>query len=390
MPLSLWYNVKNIFNIIIIFQCIFFAIYLLSQHHEKKRSNVLLVAFLAVILVIETGGVAIHFRELYHITLAYFPQVHSILYPFRYLYIPLLYLYVLSFSREDFRFRPVQLLHAVPFLAVMLLFLVKYTAQPTDVIRAFLEQNGYFLSDTEASLFTAIEFIQFSLYAILSLVVLTRYNRKMENQYSSLEKINLAWLKYVVYGFIAWKSLTLINIILSRYFQNVIHPYTNMTLYIASQITFLAFLSVMFFKGLKQPAVFSGSNGNQSGPKYEKVPLSTDLKEEYRNRLLQYMEHHKPYLDPSLSLKELAAKLVIPAHHLSQVLNTIMEQNFFDFINTYRITESIRILSEDTTQSKTVLEVLYQSGFNSKSVFNSAFKKQTGMTPSQFRRQHVS
>jgi len=98
------------------------------------------------------------------------------------------------------------------------------------------------------------------------------------------------------------------------------------------------------------------------------------------------METQKPYLDPTLCLNNLAEKLAIPTHHLSQVLNICLNQNFFDFINSYRIKESRRLLSEQDPRKKTIIEILYQTGFNSKSVFNVAFKKYTGMTPSQFRK----
>jgi AraC-like DNA-binding protein len=142
----------------------------------------------------------------------------------------------------------------------------------------------------------------------------------------------------------------------------------------------------MFFKGLKQPAIFTGYKENQSRGKYEKTSLADAVKEDYKNKLLLYMESRKPYLDSTLCLNNLAEKVAIPAHHLSQVLNICLNQNFFDFINSYRIKESRRLLSEQDSVKKTVLEILYTTGFNSKSVFNAAFKKHTGMTPSQFKK----
>ena len=98
------------------------------------------------------------------------------------------------------------------------------------------------------------------------------------------------------------------------------------------------------------------------------------------------MKNDKPFLDPALCLSDLASKLSIPPHHLSQVLNTCFNQNFFDFINSYRIKESKELLSIQAPIKKTILEIIYETGFNSKSVFNNAFKKYTGMTPSQFRK----
>ncbi|MCD4693709.1 MAG: helix-turn-helix domain-containing protein [Calditrichales bacterium] len=102
-------------------------------------------------------------------------------------------------------------------------------------------------------------------------------------------------------------------------------------------------------------------------------------------KLISFMKSEKKYLIPDLTLNELAEKVSIPPFHLSQILNTCLNQNFFDFINSYRIEESKKLLSEHSSNKKTILEIIYETGFNSKSVFNNAFKKYTGMTPSQFR-----
>jgi len=142
----------------------------------------------------------------------------------------------------------------------------------------------------------------------------------------------------------------------------------------------------MFFKGLRQPAIFSGYDGNESRGKYEKTPLADAVKEDYKNKLLLYMKRQKPYLEPSLCLNDLAEKVAIAPHHISQVLNVSLNQNLYDFINSYRIKESQLLLSKQNPNKKTILEILYQTGFNSKSSFNTAFKKHTGMTPTQFRK----
>jgi len=142
----------------------------------------------------------------------------------------------------------------------------------------------------------------------------------------------------------------------------------------------------MFLKGLRQPVILTAYEDNQYKRKYEKTSLSEAIKETYKNKLLQYMENQKLYLDSSLCINDLAEKVSIPPHHLSQVINTCFNQNFFDFINSFRINESKRLLSEQDSVKKTILEILYATGFNSKSVFNTAFKKHTGMTPTQFKK----
>ena len=98
------------------------------------------------------------------------------------------------------------------------------------------------------------------------------------------------------------------------------------------------------------------------------------------------MQIDQPFLDPSITVKQLADRLAISDRILSQTINEYRKQNFYDFINNYRINFAKDLLNNPIDEKMTVLEVLYAAGFNSKSAFNVAFKKETGLTPSQFRR----
>ena len=98
------------------------------------------------------------------------------------------------------------------------------------------------------------------------------------------------------------------------------------------------------------------------------------------------MEEEEPYLDSSLSMHELAGQLNMKVKDLSLLINHTLNQHFFDFINHYRISRAMELLRDPKNKQLTVLEVLYEVGFNSKSSFNTLFKKQTGLTPTQFRK----
>jgi AraC-like DNA-binding protein len=133
---------------------------------------------------------------------------------------------------------------------------------------------------------------------------------------------------------------------------------------------------------LAQPEIFSRI---EEKPKYNSSKLTSADAEMHLTKLKSFMEQEKPYLNPALTLKELSSELSIPARHLSQIINESMQSNFYDYISKYRIEEAKSILS-DQSSNKTVLEILYEVGFNSKSSFNTAFKKYTGVTPSKFKR----
>ena len=99
------------------------------------------------------------------------------------------------------------------------------------------------------------------------------------------------------------------------------------------------------------------------------------------------MEEKKPFIRSTLTLQELADELSIASHQLSQVINDRLQKNFFDFVNGYRVKEVQTRLVAPEAQNLTILAVALDSGFSSKSSFNTIFKKQTQMTPSEFKRQ---
>jgi AraC-like DNA-binding protein len=101
------------------------------------------------------------------------------------------------------------------------------------------------------------------------------------------------------------------------------------------------------------------------------------------------MNKEKPYLMSSLTLKELADKLDMNPRILSQIINDRKKQNFYDFINSYRIEDAKLLLANPAKRKMTILEILYGVGFNSKSVFNTTFKKYTGLTPSEYKKRHL-
>jgi AraC-like DNA-binding protein len=98
------------------------------------------------------------------------------------------------------------------------------------------------------------------------------------------------------------------------------------------------------------------------------------------------MQENKPYRDPELTLEQLATRLSLKPRVLSQVINEIIGQNFYNFINRYRIQEASRLLTNPKDKKITILEVLYEVGFNSKSSFNTLFKKYMGLTPTDFKK----
>jgi len=118
--------------------------------------------------------------------------------------------------------------------------------------------------------------------------------------------------------------------------------------------------------------------------KYRKNLLSETLKADYLKRIINCMDVEKPYLDPDFSIKDFSNKINVSTHNISQIINDTFGKNFFNFVNDYRIDFAAGIIS-NTSRDVNILNASLDSGFNSKSVFNTAFKKKFGMTPSRYR-----
>ncbi|MCP4216259.1 MAG: helix-turn-helix domain-containing protein [bacterium] len=123
--------------------------------------------------------------------------------------------------------------------------------------------------------------------------------------------------------------------------------------------------------------------------KYQASSLVTPKARMYSRKLVQLMEQEKPYLDAELTSAGLAETVGISRKHLSQVINQQFNMNFKNFLNKYRVEEAKKKLVDPAEQDFVLLKIALDVGFNSKSVFNEAFKKFTGMTPSQYRKKEA-
>jgi len=122
------------------------------------------------------------------------------------------------------------------------------------------------------------------------------------------------------------------------------------------------------------------------GSKYVKSSLSEQEKSAIHRKILKEMEAKHYFASNLASLKGLASAIGESSHHVSQVINEVMGQGFFEMLARYRVEEAMRIIRNDQDAKLTIEDIAEQVGYNSKSSFNTVFKKQTGQTPSEFRR----
>jgi len=124
--------------------------------------------------------------------------------------------------------------------------------------------------------------------------------------------------------------------------------------------------------------------------KYRNNKLVEQDKQEYLQRLNSFMEKEKPYLNPDITLESLANDISVNPRILSQLINETFHKNFKSYILEYRIKASMQMLADAKYHRHTVLEILYEVGFNSKSAFNNQFKLLTNLTPLEYRSKFIN
>ena len=121
----------------------------------------------------------------------------------------------------------------------------------------------------------------------------------------------------------------------------------------------------------------------------QETSLTQEIQSTTLRKLEEVMAKEKAFLDPGFSLPILAKRLGISTHHLSQILNEELGQSFFDFVANYRINEAQKLLRDEGSSYIKIEEIAQMVGYNSKSAFNTSFRKITGYTPSEFKKNAV-
>ena len=189
------------------------------------------------------------------------------------------------------------------------------------------------------------------------------------------------WIRIAIFTFFAACLITIGDFLVV--YLNI--PLRFNTFYL-SNTAFLIFYTILFFVSITSPSLIQNSDKKE---KYWYSNLSSYEAKELLGRLNGYINETQIYRKSGLTLKELASGIGVSERHLSQVINDLKGQNFFDFINYYRVEHAKRLLSQNNSSKRTMFDIFWESGFNSKTTFNTTFKKFTGTTPSEFQKSFI-
>jgi AraC-like DNA-binding protein len=366
-------SLTTFLSIICFFLCLLLSLFLFSVKSNNKTSNKLLIAFLFLIAV----EYSTYFHNLYITTPFHnFVIAKSCL---EFLQMPVFYLYILSVCYSDFVLKPKHLFHLIPYVIVNIVLYPRFYSLSVSELLKIWEDYNYIW---EIRYFHTSIHLQFIIYIILVFLVLKKYKKIYLQNFSNSASKTYKWLFQFALALTLLRGIVFIQSILKYVNETNYLPYMQ----IIRNLAGLFVICWYVLKALKHPDLFNTVN-SKTQVIVEDFPTSTTKNTDKIDKLNSFMESKKPYLNPSLSIGNLAQEIKINSRELSILINQNLNKHFFDFVNEYRIEDAKNILNKPSKKELTVLEILYEVGFNSKSSFNTAFKKHTGTTPTQYRKQ---
>ncbi|WP_291286213.1 helix-turn-helix transcriptional regulator [Flavobacterium sp.] len=365
-----------------VFVSLLLAFFLLNVKTKNKLAN-RLFAFYLIFFAIDNSGIFIDDE---------FIKAHFNLEFFRWsvcsLVLPPFYLYVLSVCFADFRLKAKHLLHAIPFVLINIFYLSRLYFLTDEAKIAFYNHRDQ--SPEMSSLFLVLA-LQIVFYSIGVFLVLKKYKAIYQENYANPRSSVFKWLLQIAIIFFVLYYLCIAKNFLRYVDFDSLWIWTNVML----QGMVLVITCWFVLKALNHPELFRGIDSKLQLAKDirpKENEGTTELKEHQSEAIADqistlklYMTEKEPFLDPSLTIQELSNQINIPVRDLSVLINHHIDQHFFDFVNEYRIQKAMNILKDQSKSQLTVLEILYEVGFNSKSSFNTSFKKYTNLTPTAFR-----
>ena len=360
---------------IAVFVSLLLAVFLVTVKTERKLENRLFAAFL-IINAIDISGLFMHlFVDSYNLKTF---KISAYL-----LVMPLFYLYVNAVCYSDFTLKRKHLLHLIPFIVANLILVPRLYLAEGVAKEDFFKMMW---NSPEMFVYQLIGELQYFFYIVGVFLVLKKYREIYLENYTNPNTLLYKWLSQLTVIFLV--------IHLCIIFKNIVRYTEHRDLFIWMNIVagtvFLLAACWFILKALNYPELFRRIDSTLQPTKdfaetLEAENTTNETKRLQIEQLKKFMVEKEPFLEPSLTIQELADQVNIPVRDLSVLINHHLNKHFFDFVNEYRVKKAMTILKDPTKKEVTVLEILYEVGFNSKSSFHTSFKKYTNQTPTAFR-----
>ena len=383
-------DIIQILSLLVVFVSLLLAAFLLTMRSENYLANLLLAGFL-IVRAIDSDSIFLG-SYIY----PNYPAMGIFLSSLVFFEMPLLYLYLVSVVFSGFRLKWKHLWHALPFLVNFIVFIPRFYAVGTEAQLEYLTSETISDRHFEVNVSYVLIHAQIFVYLIACFFLVNKYRRLLLENYSNASLFNFNWL----FQFLIIFSIESIMASLKNLFMFFGSEDAYFYSMVITSLLALAYIIWMVMKTLRHPELFRGidsklqlvKNMVKENALSEKLDAINDLNKDVNEKvksLNTFMSDKQPFLDPSLTIYDLSKELDLSTKELSLLINHDLNQHFFDFVNGFRIRKAMEILADPDKKELTVLEILYEVGFNSKSSFNTAFKKYTQLTPTEYRKKHL-
>ncbi len=369
------FNIHDVILLMTAAECILLAVFQAVLPAKNKASGILLTVFLlsvavSALCVLLLWNHDVHFIELFdRILLPYF-LTSSLLFKGS-----ALYLYVRAITQDSFALDSKKLVHLIP-VGLGMLWLYLFHIDTQSLVR-FRDTHVDLHNQREVNiLWTAIKVVPLA-YAIAAIFKVHNYVRQLENQYSYFSPTEPGWLSILSYGFLVSWTLTLVVHIIAEFAR----PSISDSFGIMDNYAGFILINALF--------IYSVVYAHQllvTKPEALKEKTDEKVTDIAIQKVQTGMEDQKLYLKHNLNIEEFSKRIDLPIKEVSAVINKHHGTNFFEFMNKYRVEEAKRLLLDADCAHMTVLDILLQAGFNSKSAFHRFFNRLVGMSPTEFRK----
>lgn len=362
-------------------QAVFVTLLLNNRSVRKSRAN----RFLSVLLLAMAFSVLHSLyagRTLTHFDIRAYPTGD----PTFFLIAPLLWFYVQELTGHRVQLSARLWVHFLPFLVLVVGSLVLGYFPPAADVKAFVSTHFRWLWLS----FWSLVVIQFSGYLFMVNKRWVAYQSLLESEVSNTENVSIGWVRYFMRVFLGITLFFLLVLV------NLVHHGDMSDINRLAALVLAGSILALGYKGILQNEVFhvrANVPDNAPTPSITTdsptadstlIPESKKPDQQLIDRLLTYMDAEKPYLDSELTLSGLAIRLGIGRSVLSQVINEGVGDNFYNFVNRYRVEQVKQFMADPAMQHYSLLGLALEAGFKSKSTFNLIFKRFTGLTPSEY------
>lgn len=345
-----------------------------NRNARRSRANI----FLSVLLLAMSFSIA-HILFAGAVINHLSAEVYSFGDPTFFLIAPLLWFYVNELTGDRVKLSWSMLLHFAPFLLIIFLSLTFRSINPNRAFISILDQHHKWVN----VIFWLIVAGQFSGYLLIIRKKWNDYQAFIQQEVSNTENVDITWVRFFMIVFL------LINMFFLFSLFAAIHLENGAWLPKTTALIFSLSIFALGYKGILQKDIFQYVEKVKPTDVQVPLPSNTSVNKpdvELINKLTAYMEEKKPYLDSELTLSQLAKDLNMSRSQLSQLINDGIGDNFYDFINKYRVEQVKKLMVDPQVKNYNMLGLALEAGFKSKSTFNLIFKRFTGLTPTEYRK----